>query len=164
MRRRGKSFLRAYGEQVDSWFPALTDAAAGPGNLLPSHCEATAAARTAYASPAEHQQGLFPQLPTCCLVLRDIVVLPSDNSICATLPSWPAFTAFLGELELRTASKYRAAGQREDKPGTLTREFKCMFGGKPSYQVGLCEMGTSERPPIRYTTSFHVMLSTMLLP
>jgi len=62
--------------------------------------------------------------------------MPHDKSIHATLPDWKAVNVFLADLELETGSKYRIVRQQEDRPGTLTREYQCMFGVKPSWQVG----------------------------
>jgi len=62
--------------------------------------------------------------------------MPHDKSIHATLPDWKAVNAFLADLELETGSKYRIGRQQEKRPGTVTREYQCMFGGKPSWQVG----------------------------
>ncbi|GLC73998.1 hypothetical protein PLESTF_001446400 [Pleodorina starrii] len=113
---RGQRFLEQYQGDVDKWFPTSTSG------------------RQAGDPRATAANGDRP-LPTCCSKLRDLVILPHDHSIRGTLPDWGAVEVFLADLELETGTKYRRARQQEDKPGVLTREYRCMFGGKPSWQV-----------------------------
>ncbi|GIL44416.1 hypothetical protein Vafri_1893 [Volvox africanus] len=119
---KGERFLKAYSKEVETWFPASTS---GATSILIS-------------DPAGIPQRDAPRprapLPGCVQALNGTVVLPSDNSITATFPDWPTFKQFKEELELQTATTYNTARQSETKPGSLTREYRCMFGGKPSFK------------------------------